>query len=716
MFSHILLASLLVGAVGFRARTSTYGKLDVSGDAWNLTAMTGLFTADKYEYNPLHGIKDAKTIMDLLDEVVEANGDQIALRQPWQDEKGNLVKKGWDYWWKVNAHDYKYTKLTWREYRDDVMDAAAAFISMGLQPMDAVNIRGVNSPEWLIAFLGCIAAGGLPVGLYPTDAPDVLKFKATDSGAKFVVLGKAKDLKHYADFLDEIPDVKAFILWDVNPQHPTAIDTDLLAKIGTTERPLLLWKDFLAKGSSRTAAHYHLQVRQRIKEQKPGQAGTVVYTSGTTGMPKGVMLSQDSVTWSAKNLTEEVFTKPAPGGQIRIVSYLPLNHVAGQMLDILGPLYLSSKKGQYVTVYFPATCYLKKTCFKEQLVDARPVLFLGVPEVWDGLKLKIEDATSSFLTGVIKDLSPHTVLKGVGLGSVMYAISGAGPITTSTLNFFHDMGLNILNMFAQSESSALGSAWKNSDFTEFNLTEKFGSIGRALGNELKIDNPEGDVEGKGRGEILLKGRNLMLGYLNRMDKTESAFTPDGWLKTGDMGRIDKDGFVFLTGRLKEIMKDKGGEMIAPVSVEEGIKKACNKPGKSIVKQAIVVGDGKYYISVLLTLVEKVDDEGKPTGELTGATKDVDSEAKTIKDADKSEAWATELSTCIAEYNSVAAKSQEAVYRYAILPEDITAEHSPDLMTPTFKIKRTGVNGRYKDLISTCGGDAPLEGGKVVKKC
>merc|ERR1719221_940122 len=126
--------------------------------------------------------------------------------------------------------------------------------------------------------------------------------------------------------------------------------------------------------------------------------------------------------------------------------------------------------------------------------------------------------------------------------------------------------------------------------------------------------------------------------MNRPDKTSETITPEGWLKTGDMGRIDGDNFVFLTGRLKEIMKDKGGEMIAPVAVEEGIKKACNKPGASILKQAIVVGDGKIYISALLTLVEDAKD-GVPTGKLAGGAKDVDGKAKTVKDAIKSGAWA-----------------------------------------------------------------------------
>lgn len=219
-----------------------------------------------------------------------------------------------------------------------------------------------------------------------------------------------------------------------------------------------------------------------------------------------------------------------------------------------------------------------------------------------------------------------------------------------------------------------------------------------MGNDLKLDNENG--------EILLKGRNVMMGYMNRMDKTADTITNDGWLKTGDKGSIDEDGFVFLVGRIKEIMKSFGGEMIAPVAVEEGIKKACNDDGL-IVKQAIVQGDGYYYLSVFLTVVESVED-GIPTGNLAGAATKVDPEANTVKDAQNSAKWADKLKTCIGDYNKVAAKSPEKVLRYAILPEDITAEHSPDLMTPTFKIKREGVTKKYEDILKMCGG-APEDG-------
>mmetsp|Transcript_87046 Transcript_87046/g.186566 ORF Transcript_87046/g.186566 Transcript_87046/m.186566 type:complete len:733 (+) Transcript_87046:53-2251(+) len=681
--------------------------------------MIGRFTSSKLIYDPLtrystSGIPlNGTLIMRLLEAAAKANPDEVALRQPYQDADGNLITKGMQYATNIAASKFKYMKITWQEYYDLVMDAAAAFLSMGLKPMDAVNIRGVNSPEWLITFLGCIAAGGLPVGLYPTDSLDTLEFKAKDSGAKFIVLGKAKDLQLYSTFLnkDEFSSVKAVVLWDVNPQHPEPLGLDVLEQLNTPERPLILWDQFLAKGHGRVAANFKEQVKQRVASQHPGMAGSVVYTSGTTGNPKGVLLSQDGLTSSAMTMADEILTETPKDGQLRTVSYLPLNHVAGQMLDVIAPLVITAReKGVYSTVYFPAKCFLKKTCFKEQLVDAQPTVFLGVPEVWDGLKLKIEDASRSTLMNMIKEHSPRTLLKGVGLGSVMYALSGAGPITKPTLSFFHNMGLNILNVYAQSESSCLGTAWKNSDYENFDLGEKFGSIGRPVGNKLRLVN----TNDQGEGEIELWGRNVMLGYLNRDDKTNEAITHDGWLKTGDQGRMDKDGFVFLTGRSKEIMKDKGGEMIAPVAVEEGIKQSCNKPGRSIVKQAVVVGDGKYYISALLTVVEEAK-EGIPTGNLAGAAKLIDPVAKTVAQAAQSPTWAAELSACIAAYNKKAAKSQQRIFRYAMLPRDITAEDSPDLMTPTFKIKRKGVSETYEEVIARCGGDAPLQE-RVVKAC
>merc|ERR1712151_1266865 len=171
-------------------------------------------------------------------------------------------------------------------------------------------------------------------------------------------------------------------------------------------------------------------------------------------------------------------------------------------------------------------------------MGTKPVVFLGVPEVWDGLKLKLEIASKE---GVGKIAPWWVILKKIGLDKVMYAVSGAGPIRPDTIAFFKKIGINILNMFAQSGSSALGTTWTNEDFRKKDIRQWFGSIGRAVGNELKLDVTRDD-EGRPRNEIMLKGRNVMLGYLNRPDKTEEAIK-DGWLMTGDKGSVDSDGFV-----------------------------------------------------------------------------------------------------------------------------------------------------------------------------
>lgn len=707
--------SWLLSAYGaFAARVVTEGS--------NLVPFTNKwYTASKYEYDPLtryanESDAQPQLIIKALEIAAATNPHAIALRQPIMDKSGNLIEHK-----KTKKREpggkYQYRDFTWKQYHDVVLDVAAAFTKMGLKPMDSVHIRGVNSPEWLITYFGCIAAGGLPVGLYPTDSPDALEFKAKDSGAVFVVVGKVRDLNAYSQFVGDVKTLKAVVYWDLNPQYPSQIDKDVVAKLETNNRKLLHWDDFINIGKTATAER--AEVVKGVDEQKPGQAGSVVYTSGTTGNPKGVMLSQDALTWTMQNVIafmygtnttegDKVSKVPRPNPHQRVVSYLPLNHIAGQELDMLFPVGWTGKEGQVATIYFPAICFLKKTCFVEQLVDAKPTNFLGVPAVWNGLKAKIEVASRRGLKRLVAKLKPSVILKKLGLGSLDIAVSGAGPISKETLTFFHNMGINILNVYGQSESSAIGTAWLNRDFYRYsNFKSKFGSIGRALGIRVRIANPDSE----GRGEIQLRGRNLMMGYLNNLPKTKGAFASDGWLMTGDQGKIDEDGFVHLTGRIKEIMKDLGGEMILPVQVEEGIKKACNKPLKAIINEVVVVGDGQYFISALITLMEEKP-ENIPDGKLFGYAKHVDSSATTVLEAKKSDAWAKELSTCIGEYNKVAAKSQERVFRYYILPQDITAEDSPDLMTPTQKIKRTGIVAKYAKEITSCGADKQLIERKV----
>jgi len=317
---------------------------------------------------------------------------------------------------------------------------------------------------------------------------------------------------------------------------------------------------------------------------------------------------------------------------------------------------------------------------------------------------------ASAITGVLAEKLPIILRKKIGLGSLKIALTGAGPITKDTLLFYKKLGINILNVFGQSESTALGTTWRPGDYERPNVDDLLGSIGSPIGGEFKIGNPDEN----GAGEILLKGRNVMLGYLNRADKNEATISPDGWLKTGDKARQDASSkHVFLVGRFKEIMKDYGGEMIAPTAVEEGIMKACAKDGFGILKQAIVQGDGYYYLSVLVSPLEG-DDDGAPNGQLIGAAKSVDPAATTVEEAKKSKLWAETLAQCIGAYNKEANKGPERVWRYHIMDHMIT-DNDSDLMTPTKKLKRGPITEKFEEVLkSQCGG-AP-EGGAVKMTC
>jgi len=653
----------------------------VHGYGFPMIPMEGRFTESKFEYDPRPGAEfSSTTLIDLLEAAARAHPNDAAFQKPRQDGAGDLAG-GRNRFFSLRR-GRPYTKYTWKEYRDLVMVAASAYIARGLKPMDTVNIRGINSPEWLIAFLGCIAAGGLPVGIYPTDTPETLEFKARESAASFIVVGSAEDAKIYQQFVGRVPTLKAMITWDTEAPRD-ALPGPFLE--GPNRPRFLSWSEFVAE-------NYGDGVRyERIKSIKPGQAAAVVYTSGATGQPKGAMLSHDALTWAASVIDSSLLKNTPLGGRHRIFSHTPLSHVAGLVYDVVWPLYATQLGGTRVTAFFPARCYAEKRCVPRQLTDARPTVFVGTPEVWEGLRVRMDPARRA---GVFNKSSSA---RGLGLDKVKAAVNVGGPILKGTHWFFHRAGIKILDVFGQSESAALGTAWTPEDFARCNLTETFGSIGKPVGNEFQIS--------AGGGEIMLRGRNVMLGYLNALDETRSSFAEDGWLRTGVVAESEsRGGFVFPLGRASELMRSAMSEEVRPAVVEQGIREACNGDG-NIVKEVVVFGDGAYYLSALLTLYEDVKG-GIPTGELIGAAASVDT-AKTVAEAQVSNMWSFHLGRCISRYNDENSTDSSAkVWRFAVVP-GITPESAPDLMAPLHQVKRRGVARKYADLLRICGGDAPL---------
>jgi long-chain-fatty-acid--CoA ligase ACSBG len=280
------------------------------------------------------------------------------------------------------------------------------------------------------------------------------------------------------------------------------------------------------------------------------------------------------------------------------------------------------------------------------------------------------------------------LIKGkLGLKQMRIALSGAGAIKPDTVAFFHKLKIDILNVYGQSESTGGGTLTTPHTFD----MKKTGSIGKVLpGTKIRYVNTEFG------NELQLFGRHIMLGYLNKAAKTGGTVDGEGWLATGDIAETDEDGYVWLTGRSKEIMKNHGGEMIAPVLAEQSIEKAC----AGLVAKVIVVGDKEYYLSALVMLPEELDGT-EPTGRLAGAAKGVVEGVSTITEAQNSTQYSDMLKECFADYNTNLALNRVArVFRFTILDHAINTEDQ-DLMTPTQKLKRDGVMTKFSEEYSKC---------------
>ena len=466
---------------------------------------------------------------------------------------------------------FKEIAFTWNEYHQTSRNFAKSLINVGLNPQRAVTIQGSNSPHWLFANMGTLLAGGLSVGVYPTNGPELSQHAVKNSCADVVVVEDEKQLQKYIGLKETA--IKCFVVWN------QTIDPNIASQLNA---PIYTWDDFIAKGESIPDS----TLKGRIKEQKPDQICSLIYTSGTTDLPKAAALTHDNMIWTGE-VTGSEFSLDH---HHRTISYLPTSHIAAQMLDIIAPAIYGS------SIDIAPNDALKGTNLKQHLVHASPTYFLAVPRVWEKFMEGMIESTKK-LTGFkrilsqarqwllhdIKTLSsnPNTlsrihrirqaidqffldkinqrILNAIGLQKCKIAASGAGAIDPKVVDFFKDFGIKIIDLYGLSETSGPATLSKNG----FK-----GSSGQALpGTQLII--AEQDEEGKG--EIRIKGRHVFKEYWNNPEATKNTFDAEGFLRTGDEGRLDEEGNLFITGRLKELIKTSGGENIPPVRIEQRIK-------------------------------------------------------------------------------------------------------------------------------------------------
>lgn len=275
-----------------------------------------------------------------------------------------------------------WTTWTWNEYRKNADDFAKALISIDFKRFDTINIIGFNSPEWHFSNFGAILAGGIAAGIYATNGPDACKYQADHSGAKVIVCEGVKQLEKFYAISKDLKKLKALVIYG-----PDSVPADVKSK---TSVPVYTFADFLKLGASVSDA----TLKARGDEQKPNEVTTLIYTSGTTGPPKAVMLTHDNVTWTAQ---AQISTMDPLTNDDHIISYLPLSHIAAQMIDMHAPMMSGAQ------VWFAQPDALRGS-LGATLKDVRPTIFFGVPRVWEKIYAKMQEVAKS-TKGIKKKLS-----------------------------------------------------------------------------------------------------------------------------------------------------------------------------------------------------------------------------------------------------------------------------------------------------------------------
>jgi long-chain acyl-CoA synthetase len=561
--------------------------------------------------------------------------------------------------------------FSWAEARQQALRLAAGFVALGLEPGEHVALMLPNRTEHVLADLAAVHAGAVPVTFYATLAADQVGFVANDCGARIAVLDGAAELARWQPVLGRLPALNKIIVRDSAACPPGDL--------------YISWDDFAALGSERHAADWGA-VAGRQAAIRPDDPVTLLYTSGTTGDPKGVLLTHRNVLYEVA--AAEAMDNVEPG--VRWVSYLPLAHIAERMFSIYLPL---ASAGHVNFCPDPATLI--------QVVGAvQPTAFFGVPRVWEKVQAGIQallageqdegrrtataramdvgrryvescqfghttpvELDRAFRDADAQVLAPIRSL--LGLGEAAVVSSAAAPLPPDVAAFFAGLGMKILDIYGMTETTGAFTSNTGSEF-------KVGTVGRPF--------PGMEVQIAADGEILARGPLLTPGYLNRPDLTAALIDSDGWLHTGDIGRLDEDGFLSVVDRKKELIITAGGENVPPAAIENLLV------AHPLVGQALAFGDGRPYVVALLTL----DGDVAPAW---AKARGID--AGSLAELAADPAVLAAVGEAVAVANERLARVQQ-VKRWRLLPVEWTAESEE--LTPTLKLKRRVVHAKYADDI------------------
>ena len=555
---------------------------------------------------------------------------------------------------------------TWSEVYSSVLSVSKSLLACGIKKHDKVSIYSYNRPEWNIGYMATQLINGVAVGVYHTSSSNEVEWVVGNSESRIIFLGnnpndngEKEKMPNYRllEVLDKLDKVELVITMDGVEllKHPKIIS----------------WSEFIEKGKSVDDE----TVQELSREIQSGDTSSLIYTSGTTGNPKGVELSHGN--WTFELDTVEPILKFDQGE--KYVSWLPGAHVFGQLLDnhywIRRAMHMHIVDSPLNTVDYAK--------------EVQPHLFISVPRIYEKIYSNLMAAIESkailkyglMIPGLSK-IFKRKLKEAAGFSNSRFAISGAAPINPDILTLFQKLDIPLFEGYGMTENTAGATL----NFIGHN---KIGSVGKAL--------PDTEIKIAEDGEILIKGENVMKGYYNNPEATAETLV-DGWLYTGDVGRLDTDGYLYITGRKKEIYVSSAGKNIAPLVIEETMKSI------PIISQCFLVGDGRKYCSALFTLDVGAILRDKLYMNSNQIPKDpllqikmLNENGHELSDFTDSETIRSELQSEVDRLNEQFS-NPEQLKKFVVLPRDLTIDNGE--LTPTLKIRRKQINENWSEIIES----------------
>ncbi len=577
-----------------------------------------------------------------------------------------------------------WQEWTWIQLWDDILNAAHALLALDVTVGDVVSIHSEDRPEWIVLDLATVAIRGITTGLYPTNPTAEVEYLLNDSGAKIHL---AED-QEQVDKVLELP-VATF------PNLTTIVYVEPRGVRGYSDSRLMYWEDFMKLGREHRAANPGA-VEALMAAAEPDDIMTLVYTSGTTGPPKGAMLTNANATFAIDkiiNSTGRIAGDRRPNPDDQILTYLPLCHVAERIFS--------------TWTMVSSGCVLNFAEAIEtvqlNLREVQPTLFFAVPRIWErihaGIAIRLNDATwikrqvAKVGLGLANYIGKARVANGgnhtpmsrlaywignplffralkerVGLRRARWTASGAAPIAPEVLEFFMGLGIPVYELYGMTENVAVAT-------TNFDGRVKLGTVGEPypdIGFRLDPDT----------NEIQTKHPGVFKGYWNKPEKTAETFTEDGWLKTGDVGEWVDGTHVKIVDRMKDIIITSGGKNISPSEIENSLK------ASPFIKEAMVIGDGRKFVSALVGIeLDTVGDWATRRGIPFTTYRDLGEKPEVLELVQK----------VVNETNEKFA-TVEQIKKFRMIPKEL--DHEDGELTATQKLKRSSMLDMFGDLVES----------------